>query len=229
MPSFPPILFLHGLATTTNRTWGDNGWFDLVHEAGREFLPIDFPGHGKEFIPPAEFNGNLVDYVNERIPFPIVDGIGFSLGARVLLELALERPGKFRKLVLAGVGDSLFQSDLDRGKKISDAISGGGEVEDPESRYFSQLADYPDIDGDYIAKYLHGKNSSIDPASLLSLSIPVLVVLGENDFAGPATKLINALPDAKLVTLKGVDHFATPKDFHFLESALDFLDSAPSW
>ena len=95
MPSFPPILFLHGLATTTKRTWGDNGWFDLVHEAGREFLPIDFPGHGKEFIPPAEFNGNLVDYVNERIPFPIVDGIGFSLGARVLLELALERPGKF--------------------------------------------------------------------------------------------------------------------------------------
>ena len=229
MPSFPPILFLHGLATTSKRTWGDNGWFDLVYEAEREFLSVDLPGHGKEYVPSFPFNGNLVDYVNERISFPLVDGIGFSLGARILLELALEKPGKFRKLVLSGVGDSLFELDQARGKKISDSIRGDGGLEDPESRYFSQLADYPDIDGNYIAKYLQGKNSSIDPSALSALSTPVLVVLGENDFAGPATRLINALPNAKLVTLKGVDHFATPKDFHFLESALDFLDSAPSW
>ena len=57
----------------------------------------------------------------------------------------------------------------------------------------------------------------------------VLIVLGENDFAGPATRLIDSLPNAKLVMLKGVDHFATPKDFSFLENALDFLDSAPNW
>ena len=229
MPTFPPILFLHGLATTSKRTWGDNGWFDLVRDAEREFLPVDLPGHGKEYIPSSEFNGNLVDYVHDRIPFPIVDGIGFSLGARVLLELALKKPGKFRKLVLAGVGDSIFESDQIRGKKISDAISGEGNLEDPESRYFSQLSDYQDIDGKYIAKYLQTKNSSIDPSVLSGLKAPVLIVLGENDFAGPATRLIDSLPNAKLVMLKGVDHFATPKDFSFLESALDFLDSAPNW
>ena len=44
MPTFPPIIFLHGLATTSKRTWGDNGWFDLVRDAEREFLPIDLPG-----------------------------------------------------------------------------------------------------------------------------------------------------------------------------------------
>ena len=134
-----------------------------------------------------------------------------------------------RKIVLAGVGDSLFKSDQIRGKKISDAISGEGSLEDPESRYFSQLSDYEDIDGKYIAKYLRTKNSSIDPSVLSGLKTPVLIVLGENDFAGPATRLINSLPNAKLVMLKGVDHFATPKDFSFLENALDFLDSAPNW
>ena len=145
------------------------------------------------------------------------------------MELALRNQEKFRKLVLAGVGDSLFEPNQIRGKKISDAISGEGSQEDPESRYFSQLSDYPDIDGKYIAKYLQTKNLSIDPSVLSGMKIPVLIVLGENDFAGPATRLIDSLPNAKLVMLKGVDHFATPKDFTFLESALDFLDSTPNW
>jgi hypothetical protein len=54
----------------------------------------------------------------------------------------------------------------------------------------------------------------------------VLVVLGDKDFAGPADPLVDALPDARLVTLRNVDHFATPKDFGFIDAALDFLGAA---
>jgi len=32
------------------------------------------------------------------------------------------------------------------------------------------------------------------------------------------------LSDARLVTLRGVDHFATPKHFGFIDAALGFLD-----
>jgi hypothetical protein len=35
------------------------------------------------------------------------------------------------------------------------------------------------------------------------------------------------LPDAKLVTLRGADHFGTPKDFRFLDAALEFLEATP--
>ena len=35
--------------------------------------------------------------------------------------------------------------------------------------------------------------------------------------------LVDALPDARLVTLRNVDHFATPKDFGCIDAALDFL------
>jgi len=225
----PPILFLHGLATTSQRTWGENGWFDLVNEAGRDYLPIDLPGHGTEYSPSEDFNGDLVNYVNLHIAPPVVDGIGFSLGAQILLKTALLKPERFRKIVLSGVGDSLFEPDQARGLKISNAISGKGSVEDPETLYFSRLAEHADINGSYIAKYLSGHHTPILPRDLTSLDIPVLVVLGENDFAGPATTLMKSLPEADLVTLKGVDHFATPKDFHFLEAALDFLDAEPNW
>jgi pimeloyl-ACP methyl ester carboxylesterase len=51
----------------------------------------------------------------------------------------------------------------------------------------------------------------------------VLVVIGDHDFAAPAEPLVEAFPDARLVVLKGVDHFATPKHFKFLEAALEFL------
>ena len=35
--------------------------------------------------------------------------------------------------------------------------------------------------------------------------------------------LLEALPDATFVPLRRVDHFATPKDFTFLDKALEFI------
>ena len=59
------------------------------------------------------------------------------------------------------------------------------------------------------------------------MSVPVRVVIGERDHAGPADPLVDGLPDADLVVLPGVDHFATPKDFGFIDAALEFLDAQP--
>ena len=55
----------------------------------------------------------------------------------------------------------------------------------------------------------------------------MLVVIGDRDFAGPADRLVGALPDARGVTLRNVDHFATPESFGFIDATLDFLDAAP--
>jgi len=56
----------------------------------------------------------------------------------------------------------------------------------------------------------------------------VLVVLGDRDFAGPPDPLVEALPDATLLTLRGADHFGTPRDFRFIEAALAFIDAVPA-
>jgi pimeloyl-ACP methyl ester carboxylesterase len=68
----------------------------------------------------------------------------------------------------------------------------------------------------------------LTPERLATLTCPVLVVLGDRDFAGPAEPLVEALPDARLVTLRGTDHFGTPKDFRFIDAALEFLEAVPA-
>jgi pimeloyl-ACP methyl ester carboxylesterase len=64
---------------------------------------------------------------------------------------------------------------------------------------------------------------ALDADRLGRVSGPVLVILGDRDFAGPADPLVAALPDVEFVGLAGVDHFATPKDFRAIDAALRFL------
>ena len=55
----------------------------------------------------------------------------------------------------------------------------------------------------------------------------MLVVIGDRDFAGPGDLLADALPDARVVVLRNVDHFATPESFGFIDAVLEFLDADP--
>ena len=50
MTTSTPVVLLHGFATSSNRTWWENGWLDLLKEAGREPVPIDIlqgTSHGR--------------------------------------------------------------------------------------------------------------------------------------------------------------------------------------
>ena len=152
------------------------------------------------------------------------DAIGFSMGARVLLTIASDQPDRFDRLVVAGVGANLFRDDPR--DDIVKAIGGQAADDNPAAQYFAGLARQPGNDADALVACMQSPRPRLDEARLAKVTCPVLVVLGDRDFAGPADPLVDALPDAKLVTLAGVDHFATPKDFRFIDAALDFLGAS---
>ena len=88
-------------------------------------------------------------------------------------------------------------------------------------RVFVLGVDLDGVCGDYTTSFraVVAEDRGVDPA-----------VLGDArswDFAGPGEPLADALPNAELVTLRNVDHFATPKDFGCIDAALDFLGAAP--
>jgi len=222
-----PVVLVPGFATSASRTWADNGWVDLLADIGRTAIALDVLGSGsceKPHEPEAysDFEQHLLD----RFPEGQVDAIGFSLGARTLLTLAAQHPERFNSLIVAGVGRNLFERDQ-TGESIAAAIDGTGDTDDPIVRYFVQLAEAPDQDPLALAAFMRRRGGiSITAELLQGITCPVLVVLGDKDFAGPADPLIDALPNARLVTLRNVDHFATPKDFGFLDAALEFLSKA---
>ena len=219
-----PVVLVPGFASPAARTWGDNGWLDLLADIGRDAVPLDVLGSGTMPKPhdPAAY-ADMEEELLSRFPDGPVDAIGFSNGARTLLVLATRHPERFHSLIVAGVGRNLFERDA-TSTAIASAIDGSGDTDDPVVRYFTQLAQAPDQDPLALAAFLRRERTSeLTAESLRAVTCPVLVVLGDRDFAGPADQLVDALPDARLVTLRNVDHFATPKDFGFIDAALGFL------
>jgi pimeloyl-ACP methyl ester carboxylesterase len=219
-----PVLLVHGFATSAARTWGDNGWIDLLGDVGRHVIAPDLLGHGEAAKPhDAEAYADMEGDLAAHLPDRPVDAIGFSLGARMILTLAAQDPGRFSRIVVAGVGANLFRSD--GSDAIVRAVEGTGDPSNPVVQYFAGLAAQPGVDREALAACMRQRRPSLDAAILGKVTCPVLVVLGDRDFAGPADPLVEALPDATFKPLRNVDHFATPKEFTFIDAALGFLDA----
>lgn len=225
--SGPDVVLLHGFATSARRTWREPGWVDLLTEAGRTVVAPDLPGHGDAAKP---HDPSAYDDVDERVlaqlPPQPVDAIGYSMGARILLTLAAARPDRFHRLVLGGVGAGLFQPS-GHGAAIAAAVEGDVDPADQVARHFHDLAREPGNDPAALAAFLRRPVPPLTPEALASVTCPVLVVIGSDDFGGPGEPLAEALPSARLLTLPGVDHHGLPKNFTFLDSALEFLDARP--
>ena len=126
-----PVLLLHGFTTSARRTWHEPGWVDLLTEAGREVIAPDLLGHGDAPKPhdPAEYDA-VEQLVEDALPPSPVDGVGYSAGARILLVLASRDPDRFGRLVVGGIGKSLFERR--EGNPILDALQGTAGLDDPD-------------------------------------------------------------------------------------------------
>jgi pimeloyl-ACP methyl ester carboxylesterase len=219
----PPVLLVHGFASSAEHNWRQPGWLDLLADCGREAIAVDLPGHGTAPRPadPAayqEVEAHVAAAVEGREP---IDAIGFSAGAHVLLRLAADQPGRFRRLALLGIGRSVFEpADPE---PIVAALTGDPDPENVPGMVFRRLADGLGNDRDALIAFLRRPQRPLTEADLARVATQVLIVLGDKDPAGPGDGLVAALPDARLVTLRGVDHFGTPGDVRCMQAVLDFL------
>ena len=220
----PPVVLVHGFGTSARRTWGSLGWIDLLAESGREVHAPDVLGHGEAPKPhdPAAY-ADLEQWLAERLPPGPIDAIGFSLGARLLLGVASEQPERFRRLVAAGVGRNIIHGDPAYRRLIAGAVAAPRPPDDPGLAYFHALAGKPGMEREALVAFLKGFEANIEPSRLARVTCPVLVVLGDQDRSGPPDDLLAALPHAELRMLRGVDHFATPKNYDFLNAALNWI------
>ena len=226
--SEPPVVLVHGWGGSYARTWQQPGWQALLEDAGRSVVGVDLLGHGQAPKPhEPEAYADLTTRIVDAVGDGPVDGVGFSLGAATLLELACRRPERFRRLAVMGVGRNLFERDEERTRSIIAAVEGEAS-DDLTAQLFAQYSRQPGNDPVALAAIMkRGGGRGFGAEDLGRIACPVLVVLGDKDFAGPADPLMAALPNARAVTVRNCDHFATTEAFAAIDAVLEFLDSAP--
>jgi pimeloyl-ACP methyl ester carboxylesterase len=214
----PPVVLLHGFATSTERTWREPGWFDLLKDANRRAFGIDLLGHGDAEKPtdPVAYD-DLVSPVMAQFPETPADVVGYSLGARTALQIAMDHPDRVKRLVLAAVGRNLVATDDDAGL--------GDNVADR----FESLIATPGNDADALRACISRERRPFTAEDLEKVQAPCLLIIGSDDFAGPPEPLADLLTDVTVKVLPGIDHFGLPKQFSFIDAALEFIDAVPSW
>ncbi len=222
----PPVLLVHGFATSAKRTWLEPGWLDLLAEAGRATIAPDLLGHGDAAKPhDVAAYTEVESLIEAQLPDEPVDAVGYSAGARILLVLASRHPERFNRLVIAGLGGSIFEPR--EGNPVLDALEGNTGEDDMIGGHFRSLATTPGNDPEALKAFIQRDQPRLDRDHIAAITCPTLVILGDKDFSGPGEPLAEALPNGTLVTLRGIDHFGLPKSFDFVDKGLKHLGAAP--
>lgn len=225
-----PVVLIHGWGGNFQDTWQKPGIDALLEDVGREVIGFDLLGHGYQDKPhdPAAYE-RLPEWLLENLPpVPVVDVVGFSLGALTVLRSLVAQPHRFGKVILAGIGDGVFEKSQPEGnRRIVDALEGRGSDDDALAAMFVHYGNQPR--NDIVALTAIMKRAPSVPlmvSDLAKVTNEILVVIGDKDFTAPADKLAQAFPNGKITVLRNTDHFGTTDSFSFIDAILDFL--APS-
>lgn len=226
------VVLIHGFASNRHEGWRRTGWLKAFEQRGERVIALDLRGHGESLRShdPADYGhaamaadvAALMDHLEVASAWVI----GFSLGARMALGLALDHPQKVQKLILAGVGERLFEPAREAG-----ALAAAMRAEDPAAidhpllRSFRQFADAQGEDRLALAALSEGEGRAFMPEALYAVRAPTLVIVGSRDaLAGRAEGLAEAIPGARAETVPGCDHFGLITHGLFKGKAFDFLD-----
>lgn len=230
----PAVALLHGFSSTFRRNWHGTGWTRALAGSGRRALGLDFRGHGRSarsdspaFYAPAVLCADVAALQDAADAAPC-DVAGFSMGGAIALQFAMLYPDRVRRLVVGGVGDKILPTDPPPPEPaiIADALRAPdpSQIRHAVGRRFRTFAERGGNDLGALAAMMSGPGWPGRIDHLRPLRCPTLIVLAENDDFMPRTdRLRAALPDARFVTVPGIDHIGLSQDSRFLDLALDFL------
>ena len=118
-----PLLLVHGF-TGRGSSWGPH--IPPLRRAGFRTIVVDLLGHGRSDTPedPARYaverQAEDLAVILERLEATPAHIVGYSMGARIALRLACERPELVRRLVLEGGGAGIADPEARATRRASD-------------------------------------------------------------------------------------------------------------
>ena len=234
------VVLVHGFAASTEENWIKAGWVQMLTRANRRAVAIDLRGHGQsaKLYEPSAYSLDLmakdVLAVVEHLQIKKPDLIGFSLGARVVLELLRQRGDRFLLGVLCGVGDVLINPRKDRdGAAFQQAMEAPSAdvVSDDMAKRFRLFAERQGQDLKALAACSKGlglSGAGWAAEMLAPVKNEIMVVAGSgDDLAGSAPALAACFPNAKGKTIPGCGHMDCLTQPMFKAAVMDFLAGVP--
>jgi len=237
------IVLVHGF-TQTRASWADVAV--ALHRHGHEVITVDAPGHGASGAVEVDLRAgaDLLGRTGGTATY-----VGYSMGGRLALHLAVSRPDRVERLVLvsstAGIDDTTERA----ARRAADERLATQIERDGVATF---LADWlalplfanlpPDAArlDDRLGNTAAGLASSLRLAgtgaqvslwqSLQSLAMPVLLVVGQLDekYAAIAERMAALIPDATIAVIAGAGHVAhLERPAEFLEVLQRWLDATP--
>jgi pimeloyl-ACP methyl ester carboxylesterase len=226
-----PILLIHGFASNNAVNWRSTGWIDTLTRAGCQAIAMDVRGHGAsaKLTEPGQYRlpklaadaANLIDHLG----LSRVDVMGYSMGARIGVTLALDHPQKVRSLIVGGMGLGLVEG-IGGEDDIVAALEAESvsAVKTPVGRGYRKFAELTRSDLKALAACMRVQREVVPRERLAQLSMPVLVAVGTRDeVAGSAAGLAALIPGADVLDIPGRDHMLATGDKVFKAGVLDFL------
>ena len=166
--------------------------------------------------------------------------VGYSMGWRIALKLLTEHPDRVRAAVLGGSGWAPpgtpppaeirgwipgLQAVVEGEGSVTEVLWQPGWPEPPPE--WRAALDANDA-GALAAVLLSLEELSVTEAALRDSPVPILAVVGEDDFARPSVDALAAIrPDVTVVLLPGSNHATALVDPGLERAVLSFLRAQP--
>jgi 2-succinyl-6-hydroxy-2,4-cyclohexadiene-1-carboxylate synthase len=230
----PPLVLLHGF-TGSSAAWGE-----LRERLARRrrVIAFDLPGHGASPVPQDPDRSRLPQVADALVralcalSVPRADWLGYSLGARTALHVALAYPATVRSLVLEGASPGIADSVERAARAAADAQLAAAIESDGLERFveawlaqplFASQARLPDdVRARERDRRLRGSVAGYATAlramgtgaqaplwdRLGAIRARSLLIAGALDvkYCGIAQAMAAALPDARVAIVPGAGH-----------------------
>ena len=229
-----PLVLLHGF-TGSKASWTA---IRAAFRATRRVIAIDLPGHGDTVIDAPAFDyalartADVVVEILDRMRLPRVDVLGYSMGGRVALQVAVAHGERVGHLVLESASAGLATAAARARRRHVDARVAAAIERDGVPAFverwealplFRSLTRQPAsvraalrrqrlaCRADGLAASLRGMGLGVQPwlgSRLHALAMPVLLVTGNADrkFTRIAERLTSRFPHACRAIVAGAGH-----------------------
>ena len=234
----PPVMLVHGFASSRGQNWKSTGWYSTLTEAGFSITAMDCRGHGesgKPHDPAAYGHERMAKDVIAVMDAAGIDRVflcGYSMGGFIGLRLTAAQPQRVAKLALAGVGAHYLHGPRISDPSSRDLLAEALEMDDPSTLtdrraiLFRAFAEQPGKDRLALAACMRAMSPRLSAETLAQIAQEVLVVCGEkDDIAGVPDVLAAQFRHGSAITVPARDHMAAVGDRKTRAAVADFFAS----